>query len=394
MTQNIMGEPITVILASNFLNHHMLPLCLELKKLTQDRFRFIATTELPAEREKLGYKKLNEEYDFVIRAYENSEEKRKAIKICNDCDILIYGSAPEMYYMRRLLRHKLTFRYSERVLKNPFNIKNIPKRIIKYIIRDVFTQNENHYLLAASAYASDDFNRFGAFVGRSLKWGYFPPIFVEDGFAQRDERSTLRILWVGRLIPYKKPEFAVDVAKELSDRGISYQMNIIGTGELEAKINGMIQRYNLYSQVNLMGAKPNDEVRNIMRSSEIFLFTSNEEEGWGAVLNEAMGSGCVCIAYKGIGAVPFLIEDGVNGFVFGNHSPKFVADLCEKVISDRSLRTTLSKRAKNTILDMWNAEVAARRLIDFANSIKNNKTKIYEAGPLSYAERLRCDANE
>ena len=40
------------------------------------------------------------------------------------------------------------------------------------------------------------------------------------------------------------------------------------------------------------------------------------QEGWGAVLNEAMNSGCACIASHAIGSAGFLIEHGENGFVY------------------------------------------------------------------------------
>jgi glycosyltransferase involved in cell wall biosynthesis len=40
----------------------------------------------------------------------------------------------------------------------------------------------------------------------------------------------------------------------------------------------------------------------------VFIFTSDRNEGWGAVLNEAMGSGCAVVAADLIGSVPYLIE--------------------------------------------------------------------------------------
>lgn len=391
---NEMDESIFIVLISNFLNHHMLPICLELDKLTHGNFRFIATAELPKERAKMGYKKLNEEYHFVICAYKNKQEKRLAKALCFNCDVLIYGSAPESFYMNRLMHHKLTFRYSERVLKRPFSLKNIPKRIAKYIIRDAFTQYKSHFLLAASAYATDDFNRYGSFIGRSFKWGYFPPVIDNVTKAIHKRNDITRILWVGRLIPYKKPQIAIEVAKELANRELSFQMTIIGTGELEEDISKLVTKYKLENYVKLEGPKSNDVVREIMQHADIFLFTSNEEEGWGAVLNEAMDSGCACIAYKGIGSVPFLLKDGFNGIVYQQHSPIVIANLCEKLILECSLREKIGIQAKNTISDTWNAKIASMRLIEFAINIRNGKKKDYESGPLSYAPRIKCNAKE
>ena len=45
-----------------------------------------------------------------------------------------------------------------------------------------------------------------------------------------------------------------------------------------------------------------------MEESEIYLVTSDRKEGWGAVVNEAMNSGCAVVADHMIGAAPWMIR--------------------------------------------------------------------------------------
>ena len=59
-----------------------------------------------------------------------------------------------------------------------------------------------------------------------------------------------------------------------------------------------------------------EKVRSVMEKSHIFVFTSSHLEGWGAVVNEAMNSGCAVVANVQAGAVPYLIEQGVNGIAY------------------------------------------------------------------------------
>ena len=40
---------------SNFLNHHQLPFCLAMCKLTDNNFTFVATEKIPQERLDMGY---------------------------------------------------------------------------------------------------------------------------------------------------------------------------------------------------------------------------------------------------------------------------------------------------------------------------------------------------
>jgi glycosyltransferase involved in cell wall biosynthesis len=107
------------------------------------------------------------------------------------------------------------------------------------------------------------------------------------------------------------------------------------------------------------------------------------EEGWGAVLNESMNSCLAVVANKFIGASPFLIEDGKNGYLYES-----LEELCKRVeelIIDKNKRIELSKNAYETIAKTWNSEVATKNLIKmFENRLEGKDTPI-EFGPASKA---------
>ena len=96
-----------------------------------------------------------------------------------------------------------------------------------------------------------------------------------------------------------------------------------------------------------------------MEKCQIHLFTSNHLEGWGAVVNEAMNSGCAVVASGEAGAVPFLIENGKNGLIYYKGSYEEFAGLVKGLVSDRERMEALGKAAYDTITGMWNAEHAA-----------------------------------
>ena len=118
-----------------------------------------------------------------------------------------------------------------------------------------------------------------------------------------------------------------------------------------------------------------------MRESDIFLFTSDSSEGWGAVLNEAMDSRCAVIATKEAGSTPFLIRNGLNGYSYSWDDQKELNRLTESLADNKELREKLQERAYKTIERLWNAEVAAKRLIEF-----DQKGVHYEDGPCSVFE--------
>ena len=51
---------------SNFLNHHQLPFCLEMRYLLGDGFHFVATEPIPPGRSSMGYADINEALDQEI----------------------------------------------------------------------------------------------------------------------------------------------------------------------------------------------------------------------------------------------------------------------------------------------------------------------------------------
>jgi glycosyltransferase involved in cell wall biosynthesis len=158
---------------------------------------------------------------------------------------------------------------------------------------------------------------------------------------------------------------------------------MLGSGILKKYIKELIEKEELYDEIEVKGAVSPSKVRKYMEKSNIFLFTSDKDEGWGAVLNEAMNSGCTVIANKDIGAVPFLADNNKNAFVYNSGDFEEMYNCIKKAIEDKELRYNIGKNAYNTIIDVWNAENATKNLLDLINNILNGKQKFLKHGPAS-----------
>lgn len=364
---------------SNFLNHHQLPFCLEMIKSGVD-FKFVATEPVPEERLQLGYDDMNIKYDFVVRAYENEDE---AFRLGLNSDIVIIGSADKKYIKERLKEKRLTFRYSERIYKNGFNL-----RTWLAVIKNYAFSERNVYLLCASAYTAYDYNLSFAYKNKTIKWGYFPEIYhidINDVIKRKQNNKKIEILWVGRFLDWKHPEKAVLIAKKLKEDNYDFSLKMIGIGDQFDSIKKMINDYNLNDCVKLIGSVNNKEVRKYMEEANIYLFTSDYGEGWGAVLNEAMNSGCAIVASQAIGSVPFLIKNNYNGFIYDNDDINDLYDKVKILINDKKLACSFGKRAYETVFKIWNAKNAAKRFLNLVKKIEKKKTITEEDGPCSIA---------
>ena len=269
--------------------------------------------------------------------------------------------------------------------KEPKWYTMLPRRIKYYFAHK---RHKKLFLMCAGAYVASDYARTGTFKNKAYKWGYFPEVREYeniDNIIQSKKNNSL--LWVGRMIDWKHPELPIKIAQRLKDEGYDFELNIIGAGELKSTCSYAIEKLNLQDNVHMLGSMSPESVREHMEKSQIFLFTSDRQEGWGAVLNESMNSGCVAIANENIGAVPYLLKDGENGAIYHNDSENELYEKVKYLLDNPEKRQEMSKNAYYTMKNEWNAKTAAERLLILAEELKNNKKcTLYANGPCSIAE--------
>ena len=375
-----------VTIISNFLNHHQIPICNEFFRMFREDFKFVSTQSTPESRLKMGYfdsDKLNLPYH--INGNQSNVLNTEIDSLIFQSDVVIIGSAPQKLVNQRLLHNKLTFNYSERIFKkgiyqyfNPFTILSLlslKKRI----------SCSNFYLLSSSAFTTRDFSLFGLYKNKSYKWGYFPELIKYDEFEIENNKNNVvpNLLWVGRLINWKHPELAIYAANELHKKGYKFFLRIVGTGNLKASLEKLVVKLKLINCIKIIGPLKPEEVRKFMEVSNIFLFTSDFNEGWGAVLNEAMNSACAVVASHAIGAVPFLIKNNFNGLIFDNKNLEDLVIKIKELLDNKKLTLEIGKHAYKTILNEWNARIASERFIDLTNHLLNKSNLDYNDGPCS-----------
>lgn len=371
-----------IVFLSNYLNHHQKPTCDAFAANPDVNFTFIATTKVPESRVKLGYKADFGDLPYYKEAL-TKEAQAEIEPFCFDADVVIIGSAPLSLVTRRLKAKKLTFSYNERWFKNGF-LKH-PGDILRAWKSYTCYNNKHFYQLCASAYTAYDSRRVNAFPKRTLRWGYFPAVKTYgDPDTLMAQKTPASLLWCGRLIDWKHPEVAIEVACRLKAEGYPFTLSFIGTGELEEKMRALIAEYGLENCVHMLGSMPPEQVREHMEKSEIFLFTSDYGEGWGAVLNEAMNSACAPVTSRAIGAAPYLVKDGENGYLysFGDNDTLYVR--VKQLLDSPERAHTMGLAAYRTMTETWNADTAANRLYQFSKALLAGETPpVYTAGPMS-----------
>lgn len=380
-----------IVFVSNFLSPHQKPFCDEMFCLYKGSFCFIATKRVSQERIGLGYTDLDN-VKYVVRAYEDDAHDVLAKQLIDNAEVVIIGSASDSLIINRLKSHKLTFKYSERILKKKLTARTFPRYVLGTWLHHKRFSKYPLYMLCASAFEAHDLHRMGCYKNKRFCWGYFPDLRVYDDIDSLiNKKKTNLILWVGRLVYWKHPEYCVRLAEMLRQEGYDFKIIMIGTGELKEYIQELIETKGLSQYIQLLGSMSPDAVRDHMELASIYLVTSNRSEGWGAVLNEAMNSACAVVAGSLVGAVPYLVEDGKNGIVFKNEDLKDFIIKVKSLLDDARFSKEIGKNAYFTIATVWNHKVAARNLFDLIVRIENGGDSSCCIGPCSPAPLINDD---
>lgn len=370
-----------VVFLSNFYNHHQAPFSKKMWKILDGNYAFIATEEMDPERIRLGYRNFQE--PFLMQYNENHIECDRWI---NEADVVIFGSAPSKLIQNRLRDGKLVFQYSERIYKIPPKWYEMPARSVKYYLEK--GRYKNMYLLCSSAFTAADYNRTKTFPDRAYKWGYFPEVkhySIDNLCAHKDLQ---RILWVGRFLDWKHPDDVLKAAKRLKDNGYTFHVDFGGMGKTEEQLKNMTASMGLSDDVSFLGPIPSDKVRDLMEKSGIYLVTSDRYEGWGAVLNESMNSGCAVVASHAVGAVPYLIKHQHNGLIYHSGDVEELYESIRYFLDNPAEQSRFGRNAYETIINQWNSEIAAERLVKLSECLLAGgiHPDLFAEGPCSKAE--------
>ena len=361
----------TCVFVSNYLNHHQIPFCNAMYRLLKKQFLFIQTQAMEEERIRMGWNQ-NLDYPYLKKYYEQPEECREIIEQAKL--VLFGGCEDERYIEKRLEQEKPVVRICERMYKTGQWKAVSPRGLRKKYHDHTRYRRKPVYLLCAGGYVASDYSLVRAYPGKMYRWGYFPEfvpaqieeLLAEKGYPARGQSAGEKlpyILWAARMIDWKHPELALLTARYLKEQGLAFRMDLIGGGELREQMEELRRKYGLEDCVGFLGFQTPQKVREVMKKADIFLFTSDRQEGWGAVANEAMNSGCALVADHMIGAVPYLVKHGENGLVYRTGRTEELFSEAERLVSDKALCRRLGRNAYETVAATWNAENAAAELL-------------------------------
>ncbi len=371
----------TLTFFSNYFNHHQKALCDAWYALLRDGFTFVETMPMEQFRADMGWGE--EDPPYLLRTYESDAAYQKAMDLALSSDLVVMGTAPEGFIEERLKENKITFRYSERPLKEGFIKFFIPRLTKKYLHLHVRNRKKPVYILGASAFTSLDYHKmFKSYEGKCYRFGYFPEHIQYDPDALMEKKRAASggkttILWMGRMIRLKHPELVLKALAALKKEGYDFSLRMVGEGSMRVKMEQLAAGSGLKDVEFCDFYKPGD-ARDVMSQAMIYVMTSNKLEGWGSVIYEALNAGCAEIASHICGATPWLVKHGKTGLIFKSGSVSDLKMQLKTLMDHPDLITTLGRNAYTQMRECWNPETAAKRVIALAEYIEEQLSAMTE----------------
>lgn len=172
--------------------------------------------------------------------------------------------------------------------------------------------------------------------------------------------NTRTVLFLGRLREVKAPDTllraAVHAAVSIPDLNLLFA----GDGDIE-RYRNLARSLGIEKRCTFLGwvSRGLEELFN--RCSVLCL--PSRAEGMPMSLLEAMASGMAVVATP-VGAIPQVIEDGVNGLLVPVDNDRALAEALARLLEDRDLRERLGSEARRTVFEKYGMQVHVRALVE------------------------------
>ena len=385
--------PMKFVLYTNSLSAHQLPLAREIvKRVGTENFRYVYSGECLQG----GAQEVHDAEPWVIRCtYDPSTVRSSELStLLETCDVLLTGGLrPTELIARRLAAGRLVLYMSERWFKPiPLCIPLFPRLLpgsLRLLVpsyrrmakkyADWLANDSNAWYLGIGPWAKKDMMSLGVPASKIVDWGYFVSPSLSAQTARRvAPQLPLRVLWVGRMLDLKRVDTIIKAVvranRRLTKEGTlqrSVTLSLVGDGPEKANLQRLavkLQGNESNSAIPCIEFRPPvslAEVRTLMRAHDLYVFSSNGMDGWGAVVSEAAEEGMVVVGTRETGASAAMLPPD-NLFSVGD-----VVRLAE--LFCRVVRQT-SDAPRRIDMAPWRPAAAAERLFKVIEKVANGRS--------------------
>jgi glycosyltransferase involved in cell wall biosynthesis len=178
---------------------------------------------------------------------------------------------------------------------------------------------------------------------------------------------TPRLLCAARLCEWKGHRYLLEALAQLRDRGVAFECDLAGDGELRAEVTQLIERFALGDRVRMLGNVPHADVVRALAQSDYDLFVlasterEGEHEGIPVAAMEAMAA-CVPVVSTATGSLAELVAPG-EGLLVPQRDPAALAEAIATMLADPLERRLSGARSRAHVEASFETTVTTAALL-------------------------------
>ena len=247
--------------------------------------------------------------------------------------------------------HKIPFVITEHwTALQKDNLQKTSKNILKIA---KFIGNQAEYILPVSNNLAESLEQIGI---KTPKKVISNVVNTEIFNIKKNENSVPQFLHVSSLIPRKKADRIIAVAKKLHDDGFKFILEIGGDGDFQ-KVQKQIDQLNAGNYIKTFGEISYQDVAEKMKNSHCFiLFSENETQG--CVVLESFSCGVPVIS-TAVGGVPEFIQENFGILIEKNNEVELYEAM--KNIIDNNTNFETSEILRKYVVSNFSKESIAKQ---------------------------------
>jgi glycosyltransferase involved in cell wall biosynthesis len=162
----------------------------------------------------------------------------------------------------------------------------------------------------------------------------------------------------GRLSKQKAQHHLIELAEQLTNKGVSFKILVAGDGELHEELTTKTQEKNLQDHIQWEGFI--SDIKSFLRKIDVFVLTSHWE-GFGYVLIEAMLCGLPVIAFN-VSSNPEIVANEETGYLIPPYDIDKLAEAVEQLRLNPAQAREMGQKGRSRAMELFDFQKALNKL--------------------------------
>lgn len=188
------------------------------------------------------------------------------------------------------------------------------------------------------------------------------------------EKDKNKLLFVGRLIEIKGVDYLIESLKYITNEFPDIQLTIIGNGSEKSKLSRIVEKNELEKHIHFVAHLDQKQLLKYYQTSTIAVFPfikdnkSQQEEGFGLVVVEAMGCGCPVIVGN-VSSMKDIVVNNKNGIITDVKEPEELARTIITLLKSPELQKKFSLNSRRHVIKHFSWEQTSNNFLSLINEI-------------------------